>query len=121
MSVGAPEAYRWSSAAAHLGQRPDRSGVLDMDFWRRAGGVETWREMHGFGSIDEQVGVLRRCTYAGRPFGDEPFLATMEERFHRRWRRTKADLGSETGVLRENGAGGGGNVEFEFSASGRPF
>ena len=30
---------------------------------------------------------LRRCTYAGRPFGDEEFLARLENRFQRNWRR----------------------------------
>jgi len=31
--------------------------------------------------------VLRRCTYAGRPFGEEEFVARLEERFQRKWRR----------------------------------
>lgn len=26
----------------------------------------------------EQVVALRKCTYAGRPFGDEAFVAAME-------------------------------------------
>jgi hypothetical protein len=35
----------------------------------------------------EQLFALRKCTYAGRPFGEKPFLAAMEERFQRKWRR----------------------------------
>jgi putative transposase len=96
--VQAPEAYRWSSAAAHLGIEPDRSRVLDMEFWRQAGGVETWRELQGCGSLDESLSALRKCTYSGKPFGDESFLSSMEERFHRRWRRTKADSPAQIAI-----------------------
>ncbi len=31
--------------------------------------------------------LLRRCMYAGRPFGDDSFLKRLEERFGRNWRR----------------------------------
>src|SRR5947209_7896068 len=70
----AAEDYRWSSAAAHLTGKPDRTGILDMDFWQRAGGAETWREMHSYESMPQQIIALRKCTYAGKPFGDELFL-----------------------------------------------
>ena len=40
----------------------------------------------------EQLVALRKCTFAGRPFGDEAFVAAMEGRFQRKWRRGKADL-----------------------------
>ena len=43
----------------------------------------------------------RRCTYAGRPFGEEEFVREMEERFHRRWRR----WGFELAVTGEGGGG----------------
>jgi len=38
---------------------------------------------------DELVALrlLRRCTDAGRPYGEEEFVAEAEQRFHRRWRR----------------------------------
>jgi len=36
---------------------------------------------------------LRKCTYAGRPFGDEEFIAEMEHRFERKWlRKPKTEL-----------------------------
>ena len=79
--------YRWSSAAAHLGESEDRSGVLDMAFWARAGGAETWGEMHRSEDGAEQITLLRRCTYSGRPFGGEEFVARMETQFQRSWRR----------------------------------
>jgi hypothetical protein len=36
----------------------------------------------------DQLIALRKCTYSGRPFGEEGFVSAMEERFHRKWRRT---------------------------------
>jgi putative transposase len=84
--VERPEEYRYSSAAAHLVDGRDRSAVLDMEFWRRAGGAETWREMHGSEQSEGQVQELRKCTYAGRPFGDAGFVDTLAAQFGRRWR-----------------------------------
>jgi putative transposase len=36
-----PEQYPWSSARAHLGRGADPSGILDMTFWERSGGILT--------------------------------------------------------------------------------
>jgi putative transposase len=80
-------AYRWSSAAAHVGNGDDATGVLDREFWVRSGGSPTWQELHAAGEPEQQVHLLRRCTYAGRPFGDEEFVARLEEHFQRHWRR----------------------------------
>ena len=85
--VEQPDEYRWSSAAVHLGRRPDDYHVLDLDYWERAGGAETWREMLAAGMDDEQIERLRQCTYGGRPFGGDDFVARMEEVFRRSWRR----------------------------------
>ena len=85
--VKSAEEYRWSSAAAHLGQGKDRSGVLDMEFWERGGGAGTWREMHDEGASPDQLVLLRQCTYAGRPFGGEEFVKRLEQHFQRSWRR----------------------------------
>ena len=85
--VARPEVYRWSSAAVHLGDGRDAAGVLDGLYWARAGGNATWREMHGAGEQEDQLHLLRRCTYAGRPFGEEEFVARLEEQFQRHWRR----------------------------------
>jgi putative transposase len=60
---------------------------LDREFWAQSGGRETWQQMHGTGEQEAQVHLLRRCTYAGRPFGEEEFVARLEERFQRKWRR----------------------------------
>jgi putative transposase len=81
-----PEDYRWSSAAPHLRGVPDPGGILDLDFWQRAGGIATWQELHAADLEESQMRVLRRCTYAGMPFGGPEFLEEMESRFRRQWR-----------------------------------
>jgi putative transposase len=78
--------YRWSSAAVHWGVRADEYGVLDLNFWERAGGPATWEEMYGAGISEEEIEKLRQCTYGGRPFGSDEFVTRMEETFGRSWR-----------------------------------
>lgn len=90
--VSRPELYRYSSAATHRLGVKDASGILDLDFWRRAGGVETWTEIHREPLAERDLVALRKCTYGGRPFGDEEFIEQMEERFGRQWRRSQADF-----------------------------
>lgn len=85
-----PAEYRWSSASAHLLGAPDRSQILDMEFWGQAGGAQRWSELHDLSSSTEQMRALRKCTYSGRPFGDEAFVAGMEDRFQRKWIRRGA-------------------------------
>jgi putative transposase len=82
-----PEQYRWSSAAAHLGLAKDGIGLLDQDFWEEQGGAAGWRELLFSPEEAMDLRLLRRCTYAGRPYGDEGFVALFEERFQRKWRR----------------------------------
>ncbi|WP_035957777.1 hypothetical protein [Bryobacter aggregatus] len=77
------EEYRWSSAAVHLGSAEDRSG----GFWRDAGGATQWKELPSAPDRAAETHLLRRCTYAGRPFGEEVFVERMEMAFQRKWRR----------------------------------
>ena len=39
------------------------------------------------GPDPEQSASLRRCTYAGRPFGNEEFVKGLSEQFGRHWVR----------------------------------
>ncbi len=88
LMVSAPEDYRWSSALPHLAGAADTNKILDLDFWSRAGGIDTWRELHyGRPMNEEQIHSLRKCTYAGRPFGEDSFIEEMESRFQRKWTR----------------------------------
>ena len=83
--VERPGDYRWSSAAAHLGRR-DTRGLVDMEWWRREYDGVDWGQTLG-GPELEQSASLRRCTYAGRPFGDEEFVKAIAEQFGRHWVR----------------------------------
>jgi putative transposase len=88
--VGTAEEYRWSSAAAHLADdaAAKLSGnLLDLGFWAEHGGAQRWREILSSPEQPDRLTLLRRCTYAGRPFGNEEFVKQLEERFNRVWRR----------------------------------
>jgi putative transposase len=91
-----PEHYPWSSAPEHLSERKP-SGLVDAGFWERAGGVEMWRQMHASAEGDRQLTLLRRCTYAGRPFGEEEFIIRLEDRFQRKWRRWSFEKSAAAG------------------------
>jgi putative transposase len=77
--------YRWSSAAAHL-SGVDSTGILDMEWWQREGRGADWGEVLSEEEL-EATSALRRCTYAGRPFGDTRFVREMAQRFGRHWER----------------------------------
>ena len=85
--VAEPEQYEWSSAAIHLGLASDRWRLADEEIWLRQGGVEGWRSLLAAAEEGADLRLLRRCTYAGRPFGDDAFVESLENRFQRRWRR----------------------------------
>ena len=86
-TVNRVEDYRWSSAGAHLSGGKDPSGALDHAFWKHAGGIDRWRGLHAAGERPSETHLLRRCTYAGRPFGDEAFVERIQTAFQRKWRR----------------------------------
>jgi putative transposase len=71
----------------HLELAQDKLRLADEQFWREFGGAEMWREP--LMSLEElsELRWLRRCTFAGRPYGSERVLPRMEDRFGRRWRR----------------------------------
>ena len=89
-----PAEYPWSSAAAHLGEE-DRSGILDLDWWRREG-PKNWKELLA-GALEQQEFDLRNCTYSGKPFGEENFVKEMAERFGRYWNRGRPKKKNPTG------------------------
>ena len=74
--------YRWSSARAHLDGR-DETGLLDMDWWRRSG-PPNWATYLAVDDAEARE-TLRRCTYAGRPYGSEEFVNEIGKRFGRYW------------------------------------
>ena len=94
--VAQPEQYEWSSAAVHLGLKEDRLHLIDLDFWQREGGAEAWRTLLMTPEQLLEVRLLRRCTYAGRPFGGDDFVKEMEQRFQRKWRQWGFEKGLGT-------------------------
>ena len=62
-------------------------GCLDMDIWHERGGAEGWRRMLAHPAASPVIHQLRRSTYAGRPFGDESFIAATEALLNRHWQR----------------------------------
>ncbi len=77
--------YRWSSAIAHLTEA-DEFQLLDMQWWRARGFQRAWSNVLDREDSDE-VAVLRASTYAGRPFGEEAFMAEAGAKFGRQWKR----------------------------------
>ncbi len=90
--VKRPIDYPWSSARAHL-RGEDTHEILDMEFARKRGSEKDWdRMLTGVSGPDPNLArimdnLLRRCTHAERPFGDEEFLQQAELFFGRTWRR----------------------------------
>ena len=80
--VASPAGYAWSSAA------PPLSGE---------GGAGRWRELLEEPEDPDRTRLLRRCTFAVRPFGEEKFLTAMEEHFQRQWRRWAYEAYSASG------------------------
>ncbi len=95
--VNRPEKYKWSSAAAHqVGSGAERIPLLDWTYWSDLGGGEEWKRRLEMTEDVRDVQRLRRATYAGSPLGSEGFVAEMEARFGRQWRkpgRPKKDVG----------------------------
>jgi putative transposase len=85
--VTSPADYPWSSASVHLNGGPDRTSILDLGFWERAGGAPAWVDLHSRDLSPDHIRDLRKCTYAGRPFGEQSFVEEMEVRFQRKWLR----------------------------------
>ncbi len=92
--AASPEDYPWSSARPHLTGAAEKPAILDRPFWEAAGGAAAWRRLHGAAEDARVVQWLRRCTYAGRPFGSEEFVKEMEAKFGRAWRYPKLAVAS---------------------------
>ena len=61
--------------------------VESIELHSKLRGAQAWAEMLEADVTEEDARELRKCTYSGRPFGEASFVAEMEERFHRKWRR----------------------------------
>jgi putative transposase len=71
--VRLPWRYRWSSAAAHVGEA-DRTGLLDLRWWRRTWTPGKWKRELGRGDDEGILGEIRsnlRPVPVGRPKRDQ--------------------------------------------------
>ena len=83
--VRVPWRYRWSSAGAHVGE-VDRSGLLDLQWWRREWNPAAWRKEIRTAQEESNVNQLRSHTRTGRPLASDRFIARVEARLGRRLR-----------------------------------
>jgi len=103
-----PEDYEWSSAAAHI-EGNDSRHVVDMGFWAESGGLRRWRELLEEDEREQELAVLRRATYAGKPLGSKEFHVRIEE-------IRKQMKANEPGAPRRFDAGAGTSDESCFVA-----
>ena len=79
------EAYKWSSAAAHLQGEDDilvkTSTLLEI--------IPDWQELLSSDLTDEEYDILRRHERSGRPLGSDAFLAKLEKITSRALKRQK--------------------------------
>lgn len=83
--VDRPDAYKWSSAAAHLEGRDDElvkvSPLLSL--------VPNWREFLSVTAPEHQTEALRRHERTGRPLGADGFVDKLEKALGRVLHRRK--------------------------------
>jgi putative transposase len=72
------ENYRWSSAAAHCGLKPDGVLTKEPEWLRRVRSIGDWSEWLAEGDRPEQLDVLRRHVERGLPCGAEGFIRRLE-------------------------------------------
>ncbi len=83
--VKKPEAWRWSSARAHLDGADDgliRTGPL-------AKLVDDWRGFLKEGLSKDDAEAIRRGERTGRPLGTERFIARLEKKLGRKLKKKK--------------------------------
>jgi putative transposase len=78
--------YRWSSAAAHVGEAGDESQLLDLEYWRRMFPREQWRRTLQREEDAAVTRALRASLRTGRPLASDRWLARLEARLNRRLR-----------------------------------
>ena len=78
--------YAWSSAPAHCGEGPDRSGLLDLAVWAKCLAAKAWKETLVERLQPQMLSTLRLNTHRGRPLGSDGFLSKIESLLGRRLR-----------------------------------
>ncbi|HQL55224.1 MAG TPA: transposase [Phycisphaerae bacterium] len=84
--VRKPWRYAWSSAAAHVGEGPDASGLLDLAAWAADWTPARWRAQLAKPLTDAEIARLRRCVHTGRPLATDKWLSKLERKLGQRLR-----------------------------------
>ena len=84
--VRRPWRYAWSSAAAHCGNAPDRSGLLNLGGWQAHRTGSDWKETLAAMLDKATLSSVRLSTHRGRPLGSNRFLSKIESLVGRRLR-----------------------------------
>lgn len=87
--VGDAADYRWSSAAAHCGQRRDWLLAAADSWLPDVSGAADWSAWLAEGDRPDQLAVLRRNVRRALPCGSEAFVSELERRAGRRLRPAK--------------------------------
>jgi putative transposase len=69
------EEYRWSSAAAHCGLRPDPLLMGDCPYVHE---ISCWSDWLNSPAIEKEEDMIRLHTRTGKPLGSEVFLRQLE-------------------------------------------
>jgi putative transposase len=77
--------YRWSSAAAHVGQA-EWPEWLDRQLWARQWDAQRWRALLREPQDKASVDQLRLSTHRGRPLASDSLLSKLERKLGRRLR-----------------------------------
>ncbi len=77
--------YPWSSALAHTGEA-DRSGLLDMERWRREWRATEWMRAQEQPRDEAELSSIRLATHRGRPLASGSLLSKLARRLGRRLR-----------------------------------
>lgn len=78
--------YPWSSAAAHIGERPDASGLLDLAAWAVTWKPARWRALLQEPLEEEETERLWSHLRTGRPLASDNWLSKLEIKLGRRLR-----------------------------------
>jgi putative transposase len=73
------ENYRWSSAAAHGGLRPDLILTRKPSWRRQFESIGDWAAWLGEGDEPQRLEILRRNVEKGLPCGSEKFIQKLEK------------------------------------------
>lgn len=71
------ENYRWSSAAAHCGNRSDRLLNLESNWSKRFPAIDDWSAWLAEGDETEEIRILRQNVEKGLPCGDASFVQLL--------------------------------------------